>query len=526
MHAGSVDTVTWDVIVVGGSVAGLSAALMLGRSRRRVLVIDAGEPRNRFAEHMHGVLGQDGTVPAQFVATGRDEVAAYGGEFVAGLVERIDEVDGAVVVSVADGAAHRARAVVVATGVSDDLPDVPGLSERWGRSVLHCPYCHGWEVRDQRIGVLATSPQALHQVELVRQLSDRVTLFCAGLESVEPAVERRLRARNVELVRAPVVQILGDANQVTGVRIEGGDVVSVDAIFTAATLRPHDRFLDHLALDRADGPVGSFLAVDATGKTSSDRIWAAGNVTNPMANVPIAMAAGATTGAAVNLALVSADFDAAVAQADPVTPTQFWEERYAGADKVWSGRANSALVDIVANLPVGRALDLGCGEGGDAIWLAEQGWQVTGIDISSTAIARARVAAVEAGVPDERIRFTATDLGAWTGDGASYDLVTACFFHSPVEVPHTEILQRASDLVARDGHLLIVSHADFPPWSSGHNQHEHHDHQFLTPEEEIKELDLDDEWDVRIAETRGRQATGPNGEQARLDDVIVLLRRR
>lgn len=205
------------------------------------------------------------------------------------------------------------------------------------------------------------------------------------------------------------------------------------------------------------------------------------------------------------------------------TPERFWEARYADSDRVWSGRANQTLVTLVSNLPPRRALDLGCGEGGDATWLARQGWHVTGIDISPTAINRARAGAAEAGIPRERIRLTATDLSSWTGDGQAYELVTACFFHSPVDVPRTDILRRAASLVTRDGHMLIVSHADFPPWSTGHD---HVEHRFLTPDEEIDELHLDHEWDVQVAETRPREATGPDGEQARLEDVVVLLHRR
>jgi SAM-dependent methyltransferase len=200
----------------------------------------------------------------------------------------------------------------------------------------------------------------------------------------------------------------------------------------------------------------------------------------------------------------------------------FWEARYADTERVWSGRPNQTLVEVVGDLPAGRALDIGCGEGGDAIWLAQRGWHVTGVDISPTAIRRAEAAADRAGVPADRLRWQAHDLATWTGDGP-YDLVTASFLHSPIEIPRTEILRRAASLVAPGGHLLILSHFGLPPWSSYHG-HEHH---FLTPAEEIAALDLPaDEWETRVAETRARAATGPNGEQATLDDVVVLLHRR
>lgn len=304
----------WDVVVVGGGPAGLSAALMLGRARRRVVVVDAGEPRNRFAAHMHGVLGHEGLDPAELAARGREEVAAYGVQVRRGLVERVDREPDHVRVTLADGDALVARALVVATGLSDELPDIPGLAQRWGTGVLHCPYCHGWEVRDRRLGVLLLSPAGLHQAEMIRQWSDRVTVF-AGAVEVEPDVERRLRARGVEVVASPVLEVLGDGDAVTGVRTADGRVTPVDAIFTAPQPRPQDAFLAGLDLARTDSPWGSLVAVDPTGRTSDGRVWAVGNVVNPMANVPLSMGTGSFVGGAVNGALVTEEFDAAVAGA-------------------------------------------------------------------------------------------------------------------------------------------------------------------------------------------------------------------
>ncbi|GAA1937851.1 NAD(P)/FAD-dependent oxidoreductase [Microbacterium aoyamense] len=494
---------TWDAIVIGGGAAGLSAAQMLGRSRRRTLVIDAGSPRNRFAAHMHGVLGQDGTAPLDLVARGRAELEAYGVAWREASVLRVDAHAAGVAVTFDDGSVENARALVVATGLTDELPDVPGLAERWGTSVLHCPYCHGWEVRGRRLGVLMVSPHQVHQAQLVRQWSDDVVVFAAI--PLDPAFEHRLRARGVEIVTDAVTALVGDGTALTGVALESGAVHPVDALFTMGAARPHDAFLAHLDLDRTETPVGSFLSVDATGRTSSPRIWAAGNVVNPMANVPLSMGAGALVGGAVNGALVEEDFDNA--------PAVYWEGRY--ADRLWSGTPNRTLVDVVEGLEPGRALDLGCGEGADTIWLAERGWDATGIDISASAIARARAATT-------RARFEVADLGSHRPAG-DYDLVTASFFQSPVALDRARILRDAVARIAPGGRLLLISHAAPPPWST----HAHaHGGTFLSPGDELAALALDpSEWTTELAEVRHRPVTAPDGTPSTLDDTVVMVRR-
>ena len=208
--------------------------------------------------------------------------------------------------------------------------------------------------------------------------------------------------------------------------------------------------------------------------------------------------------------------------APEVMPAEFWENRYASTERVWSGAPNVTLAQIVSTLTPGRALDLGSGEGADVLWLAEQGWEAAGFDISPTAVARATAAASAAGLSG-RARFTSVDLSAWTSDEA-YDLVTASFFQSPVALARTAILRRAARLVMPGGHLLIVSHAGFPP---GAHVPEGAEHQFLSPEDEIAALNLpSEEWTTAIAETRRRPATGRTpGRHTHLDDTVVLLRR-
>ncbi|WP_430592492.1 NAD(P)/FAD-dependent oxidoreductase [Humidisolicoccus flavus] len=303
----------WDVVILGGGVAGLSAALMLGRAGRRTLVVDEGNPRNRFASHMHGVLGNEGTPPFELLSRGRGEVAKYGVEFAEGSAAAVRDAEDGLAIRLADGAELHARALVVATGMTDELAPIPGLAERWGKTVLHCPYCHGWEVRGQRLGVLAISAMGVHQAQLVRQWSETVTLFTNGLDILDEATIARLRSRNVEIVTEPVVEIRGDGDAMSGVATANGSVVPIGALFTAGVARPHDDFLEDLGLERTDNPMGNFLQVDPFGKTSHGRIWAVGNVANPGATVPVSMGTGSMAGAMANAVLMTEDFDRAEA---------------------------------------------------------------------------------------------------------------------------------------------------------------------------------------------------------------------
>lgn len=207
---------------------------------------------------------------------------------------------------------------------------------------------------------------------------------------------------------------------------------------------------------------------------------------------------------------------------ESAAPVAYWEDRYSGDHPVWSGAPNATLVEVLARLEPGRALDLGCGEGGDALWLAGQGWTVTGIDIAPTAIARAREAAEAAGLGGDRIRFLAADLAAVAHED-EFDLVTASFFHSTVELPRTDILRRAAARVAPGGHLFLLTHAAMPPWAPA----EVHDHHFMRPEEELVELRLDEaQWRPVRVETVPRTVTSAGGGTAVLEDGVVLLERR
>ncbi|MFD1858515.1 class I SAM-dependent methyltransferase [Aeromicrobium camelliae] len=207
---------------------------------------------------------------------------------------------------------------------------------------------------------------------------------------------------------------------------------------------------------------------------------------------------------------------------EPGDAREFWESRYREQDRAWSGRPNQALVDVVEDMLPGRALDLGCGEGGDSIWLAAQGWTVTAVDVSATALDRARRAAVEAGLGDS-ISWREHDLASWVPDG-EFDLVSACFLQSPLEFPRYEVLRAAAAHLAPNGHLLVVAHASTPPWA---RHRDGHGPQLLSAEEDVAALGLSvDHWEVVVAEDRHRTVTGPEGQQADILDSVVLVRRR
>jgi thioredoxin reductase len=293
----------YDVVVVGGGAAGLNGAMMLARSRRSVVVLDAGRPRNAPAGGVHGLLGLDGTNPLELLDRGRVEVRGYGGEVVSASVESVTRGD-EFVVTLADGRTVRARRLLVATGLVDELPDIPGLRERWGRDVLHCPYCHGWEVRDQAIGVIATGPNSVHQALLFRQLSEDVRVFANNTPLSDGG---KLAARGVPVVAGEVagVEIVDD--QLVGVRLGDGTVVGCEAVAVATRMVARADFLAPLGLYPTEHPMGEYIAADANGLTAVPGVWVAGNVTNLAAQVGAAAAAGAMAGAQINADLVAED---------------------------------------------------------------------------------------------------------------------------------------------------------------------------------------------------------------------------
>ena len=298
----------YDVVVVGGGAAGLSGAVALARSRRSVLVIDAGDPRNAPASHVHNFLTRDGTPPAEIYAAGRGEVARYGGRVETGRVTALAK-DGERFRVQIGSRSVAARRLLVATGLRDELPDVPGLAARWGIDVLHCAYCHGWEVACLRIGILATGPMAIHHALLFRQLSQHVTLL--QHTGPAPAGEQReqLDARGIAVTEGKVEQIEADAHGLTGVRLAGGCRVPLDAVIVAPRMSARAELLAPLGLKPAEVRLGEHVAgtrieADRTGATAAAGVWVAGNIADIQAQVITSAAAGLTAGAAINLDLV------------------------------------------------------------------------------------------------------------------------------------------------------------------------------------------------------------------------------
>jgi thioredoxin reductase len=303
------DTQEYDVVVVGGGAAGLSAALVLGRARRRVAVVDAGSPRNAPAAHMQGFLSRDGMAPADLLAAGRAEVTGYGVELIADQVAQVAAIVPGFSVHLAGGPVLRARRILVATGVTDELPDLPGVRERWGRDLLHCPYCHGWEVRDEPLGVLGTLAGSVQHALLVRQWSDDVVFF-VHTYAVSAGELAQLEARGVQVVRGEVTRLVVDADRLTGVALADGRVIERTAVFVRPGNIPHADGLLH-ALGCAVNEAG-FATVDAGGRTSALGVWAAGNVVDPRAQVITAAGAGSAAAIAINADLVQEDVERAL----------------------------------------------------------------------------------------------------------------------------------------------------------------------------------------------------------------------
>lgn len=308
-----------DVIVIGGGAAGLAGAVALARSRRSVLVIDAGEPRNAVADGVHNFLTREGTPPAELLALGRAEVTGYGGEVMTGRVVHVDRHADEIgfAVRLADGIEVSTRRILVTSGASDTLPDIPGLAERWGHDVLHCPFCHGWEARDRAIGILGTGPMAVHATLLWRQISPDVTLFLHTAPPLTQEQAEQLAALDVRVVEGEVAEVVITDDHLSGLRMRSGDVIPREIVVAGSVVHAHAEFLKGIGLETTPLEMGgqvlaTRLETGQFGSTAVPGVWIAGNVADPMGQVVTAAADGMRAGAAINMDLITEDTARAV----------------------------------------------------------------------------------------------------------------------------------------------------------------------------------------------------------------------
>jgi thioredoxin reductase/SAM-dependent methyltransferase len=514
-----------DVAVIGGSAAGLAAALQLGRQRRSVIVVDDGEPRNAPAAHTHGYLGYEGQSPSELTTVGREEVRSYGGEVLAGRASRVTRSgDGRFHVELVGGNAILARRVLATTGLVDELPDIDGLVEHWGHDVIHCPFCHGYEFRDQRIVMIVTDPMGLHAVGLFRQLSAQLTVVLQHPVDVDDSEIKALRAGGVDIRHGHARHIAtGAGGRIAAVELADHDRIAADAVVVGPRFRVRAEAFRALGLQPAAHPsgLGDFVETDTTGLTAVPGLYAAGNVTDPSQQVSSAAAAGSRVGAMISFSLADDDIRAG---ARPSVNEVDWDHRYEG-DQLWSGNPNGTLVAEVSDLAPGRALDVGAGEGGDALWLAEHGWSVTASDIAQRALDRIGVEAGRRGLRVERHHADANALDPF--ETAAFDLVSAQYASIP-RTPDYRGVRNLLNAVALDGILLIVSH-DLEPMRAPIDPQVH-----SRPFDPDAYLRIDDfaaaiadspEWDLEVHEKRPRPA-GAASASHHIDDVVLRARRR
>lgn len=289
-----------DVIVIGGSYAGMAAALQLLRARRKVLVIDAGQRRNRFASHSHGFLGQDGVDPARIWAEARAQLKAYPTlQWVEGAANAIAGTKDGFEVATDSGEVFSGRRILLATGIADQLPDIPGLAERWGRTVFHCPYCHGFELDQGRIGVIAAGPMSVHQAQILPEWGS-VTFLTRNILTLEEDQRADLSKRGVMIEETPVLQITGDAD----VELGDGRVLSFAGLFVATRTAPASPLAEAVGCTLAETRMGTQIKTGESKETSIPGIFACGDVARAPHSVSLAVGDGAWAGAQLHRSLV------------------------------------------------------------------------------------------------------------------------------------------------------------------------------------------------------------------------------
>ena len=515
-----------DVAVVGGSAAGLAAALQISRQRRSVVVIDDGTPRNARAGHMHGYLGHEGVPPGELSRLGREEVRSHGGEVLSGRVVGVHRRDdGRFRLDLTGGHTLVARRVLAATGLADQLPAIDGLAEQWGRGVVHCPFCHGFEVRDQRLVQIVTHPLSLHPTPLFRHLTDRLTVVLHDPAGLDDAVLAAITASGVVVERSRVSRVrIGPQGEVAGVELEDGRVLEADAVVVSSRFRARAEVLAGVGLTSTPHPTGAgdVITVDPRGETAVPGIYAAGNLTDPSLQVLPSAAQGSQVGAMICFSLAEQDLHDAARRSGEEAD---WDHRYSGPEHVWSHNPNGALVHEVTGLPPGCALDVGTGEGADALWLAERGWKVTATDISGNALARVQAEAERRGLGIDLIRSDANDPEPFGAE--TFDLVSLQY-GSFKRTPDQRGLHNLLQAVAAGGTLLVVHHDLTPlqePVDVASQTRMYDPEAFVGVHEIATALAADpDTWHVESHETRPRPAGAASTHH--VHDVVLRATRR
>ncbi|MEQ5836123.1 NAD(P)/FAD-dependent oxidoreductase [Marinobacter sp. NFXS9] len=304
-----------DVMVIGGSFAGMSAALQLVRGQRQVIVIDGRSPRNRFAAASHGFFGLDGVSPEEIHERGLEQLLRYPtARVIEGQASTAAQIEGGFLVTLASGTAFSARKLILATGLKDELPDIPGIEERWGQTVIHCPYCHGFELRNRPLGVLATSHLSAHQAGMIPDWGP-TTYFTQGTFEPDPEQRDYLQKRDVTIEHAPVVEVLGEAPALSGVRLADDRVIELGGLYIGPKTRMASPLAEQLGCVFYDGPMGPVVQVDDLKQTTVQGVFAAGDMSNPMQNATLAAGSGVIAGFNAHRLLMQEDPARVAAQA-------------------------------------------------------------------------------------------------------------------------------------------------------------------------------------------------------------------
>jgi thioredoxin reductase len=295
-----------DVIIIGGSFGGLSAAMQLARARRSVLIIDDGKPRNRFSNASHGFLGQDGKNYATILSEGIRQICKYPTvEYVKNRVQTVCKTDKGFIVTSTGDSQELCSRIVIATGLKDKLPLIPGVNERWGKTVLNCPYCHGYEVVGQPIGILATHSMSAQQAILVSDWAPSI-FFTQGFINPDPEQEKIFNERQIKIERTPIVEIVGTPPEIDFVKLDDGRKLNISALFITPEIDMANSLAEQLGCDFVTEPLGRFLKVDDWKQTSVKGVFAAGDVVQQMPSATLASATGVVAGVGVHHSLIFA----------------------------------------------------------------------------------------------------------------------------------------------------------------------------------------------------------------------------